>query len=122
MLLTSCLRPSDRYKLLQLPATFQILGPDFHWIFIFPRKTPWDDDLRKLPMRSTNSGFLNSLGRAAGISMLAGYLLTSQTAGYRVYAGSTHAHTMYTWSHGEQFAKNDCSGIQVYARNPASTD
>ena len=27
---------------------------------------------------------------------------------------------MYTWSHGEQFAKNDCAGILVYARNPAS--
>ena len=27
---------------------------------------------------------------------------------------------MYTWSHGEQFAKSDCAGILVYARNPAS--
>ncbi len=27
---------------------------------------------------------------------------------YNIYAGSTHAHTSYTWSHGEQFAKKDC--------------
>jgi hypothetical protein len=38
---------------------------------------------------------------------------------YHIYAGSTHAHTAYTWSHGEQWAKSDCAGIQVYAPNPA---
>jgi len=33
---------------------------------------------------------------------------------YQIYAGSTHAHTSYTWSHGDQFAKSDCKGIRVY--------
>lgn len=35
-------------------------------------------------------------------------------AEYRILAGSTHAHTSYTWSHGEQFNKNNCAGILVY--------
>lgn len=26
---------------------------------------------------------------------------------YQIYAGSTHAHTQFTWSHGEQWAKGD---------------
>jgi hypothetical protein len=33
---------------------------------------------------------------------------------YQIYAGSTHAHTSYTWSHGDQFTKTDCQGIRVY--------
>lgn len=33
---------------------------------------------------------------------------------YHIYAGNTHAHTQYTWSHGEQWAKGDCKGILVY--------
>ena len=41
-------------------------------------------------------------------------------AEYRIYAGSTHAHTAYTWSHGDQFIKNGCAGIMVYASDPAS--
>ncbi len=41
-------------------------------------------------------------------------------SGYHFYAGSTHAHTAYTWSHGEQFFKNDCNGIQVYAPEPGT--
>ncbi|MGH9666979.1 MAG: CehA/McbA family metallohydrolase [Bryobacteraceae bacterium] len=41
-------------------------------------------------------------------------------AEYRIYAGSTHAHTAYTWSHGEQFAKNGCAGILVYGPSPSS--
>ena len=41
-------------------------------------------------------------------------------AEYHIYAGSTHAHTVYTWSHGEQFAKTDCAGIQVYG--PSKTN
>ena len=44
----------------------------------------------------------------------------SSTAEYHIYAGNTHAHTAYTWSHGSQFSKNDCSGIQVYAPIPSS--
>jgi hypothetical protein len=62
--------------------------------------------------------------QAVGVSIIAGLLLTGQTprpsSEYHIYAGSTHAHTSYTWSHGEQFAKNDCAGIQVYARNPST--
>jgi hypothetical protein len=33
---------------------------------------------------------------------------------YRIYAGNTHSHTQYTWSHGEQWAKGPCQGILVY--------
>jgi hypothetical protein len=40
-------------------------------------------------------------------------------AEYQIYAGSTHAHTAYTWSHGEQFNKNGCAGILVYAPVPS---
>lgn len=43
-----------------------------------------------------------------------------QTADYHFYAGSTHAHTAYTWSHGDQFTKNGCAGIRVYAQSAAS--
>lgn len=39
---------------------------------------------------------------------------------YRIIAGSTHAHTSYTWSHGEQFVKNGCAGIMVYGLDPVS--
>src|ERR1700743_3055892 len=33
---------------------------------------------------------------------------------YHIYAGNTHAHTSYTWSHGEQFLKSGCKGVPVY--------
>jgi hypothetical protein len=33
---------------------------------------------------------------------------------YQILTGSTHAHTAYTWSHGEQFVKNECKGILVF--------
>lgn len=39
---------------------------------------------------------------------------------YHIYAGNTHAHTAFTWSHGEMLAKNDCKGIQVYGLKPGS--
>jgi hypothetical protein len=56
--------------------------------------------------------------------ILIGLCLTGQVqppaAEYRVYAGSTHAHTVYTWSHGDQFTKNGCAGIMVYGPDPAS--
>ena len=43
-------------------------------------------------------------------------------AEYQIYAGSTHAHTSYTWSHGDQFAKSDCKGIRVYGpKNPGDS-
>src|SRR5689334_12864260 len=39
---------------------------------------------------------------------------------FKIFAGSTHAHSAYTWSHGEQFAKSDCAGILVYSKDPNS--
>lgn len=33
---------------------------------------------------------------------------------YHIYSGNTHAHTSYTWSHGEQWSKSDCKGIKVF--------
>jgi len=39
---------------------------------------------------------------------------------YQIYAGNTHAHTSYTWSHGEHLGKTGCAGILVYARNPVT--
>ena len=33
---------------------------------------------------------------------------------YHVYAGSTHAHTSHTWSHGAHLDTNGCAGILVY--------
>ncbi|RZU42385.1 hypothetical protein [Edaphobacter modestus] len=33
---------------------------------------------------------------------------------YHIYRGSTHAHTSSTWSHGEQWAKNECKGVPLY--------
>ena len=37
---------------------------------------------------------------------------------YHIYAGNTHAHTSYTWSHGEQWVKNSCSGVPIYLPDP----
>jgi hypothetical protein len=34
--------------------------------------------------------------------------------GYQFLAGSTHAHTQNTWSHGDQFEKNGCAGVLTY--------
>jgi hypothetical protein len=36
---------------------------------------------------------------------------------YHIYRGNTHAHTMFTWSHGEQWEKNSCKGILVFKTN-----
>ncbi|MEG9434627.1 hypothetical protein JAO29_00310 [Edaphobacter sp. HDX4] len=33
---------------------------------------------------------------------------------YHIYRGSTHAHTSFTWSHGEQWAKSGCKGVPLY--------
>ena len=40
-----------------------------------------------------------------------------QSSSYHIYAGSTHAHTIYTGSHGEQLEKSDCKGILVFEGN-----
>lgn len=46
---------------------------------------------------------------------------TNKIAGkYNIYTGNTHAHTSYTWSHGEQIEKNNCKGIAVFDKD--STD
>ncbi len=37
---------------------------------------------------------------------------------YKIYSGNTHAHTSYTWSHGEQFGKSPCKGIVVFGGDP----
>jgi hypothetical protein len=34
---------------------------------------------------------------------------------YHIYRGNTHSHTSFTWSHGEQWEKNDCKGVPRYA-------
>jgi hypothetical protein len=48
--------------------------------------------------------------------------ITGQTAPeYQIYAGNTHSHTSETWSHGDQWATNGCTGILVYA-NKAWSD
>jgi hypothetical protein len=36
---------------------------------------------------------------------------------YKIYAGNTHSHTSFTWSHGEHLAKSGCAGILVYAHD-----
>ncbi len=51
-----------------------------------------------------------------GLGLLAGHASQSVPE-YLFLEGSTHAHTALTWSHGEQFAKGNCKGIQVYADN-----
>jgi hypothetical protein len=60
----------------------------------------------------------------AGASILIGVTLMGQVQRpaeeYHIYTGSTHAHTAYTWSHGEQFTKNGCAGIMVYGPDAAS--
>lgn len=42
-------------------------------------------------------------------------------AKYRIYAGSTHAHTAFAWSHGAQWATNGCVGILVYGPQTPSS-
>lgn len=59
----------------------------------------------------------------AAVSLVCGIagLMSSATneplAEYHIYAGNTHSHTAYTWSHGEQFQKSGCAGILVYSHN-----
>jgi hypothetical protein len=77
----------------------------------------------KLFVRLRRPGAVSGLtALCATLSVLA---LAAQTGGgsseYHFYAGSTHAHTSYTWSHGDQFVKADCGGIMVYAPKPGSS-
>jgi hypothetical protein len=48
------------------------------------------------------------------VFVLSGGSTIAPTAEYHTYAGNTHSHTAYTWSHGEQFSNNGCAGIRVY--------
>ncbi len=41
------------------------------------------------------------------------------TPEYHIYAGNTHSHTAFTWSHGQQWLKG-CAGIRVYGRQDGS--
>jgi len=58
--------------------------------------------------------------RQAIIGMFALAAVSFAQTEYHVYAGSSHAHTAYTWSHGEHLAKSECSGILVFGQNPTS--
>lgn len=47
--------------------------------------------------------------------------IAAQTPVYHIYAGNTHAHSSFTWSHGAQYATGTgCAGILVYAATPAA--
>ena len=41
---------------------------------------------------------------------------------YHIYAGNTHSHTEYTWSHGAQYDNNGCAGIRVYGNSAENPD
>ncbi len=51
------------------------------------------------------------------VLLLFGPLPLAAQSEYKIYAGNTHSHTSETWSHGEQWITNGCTGIQVYANN-----
>lgn len=59
---------------------------------------------------------------AFALTFLLGVPASAQTnrpaAQYHVYAGNTHSHTQFTWSHGEQWQHSDCAGILVYRPQP----
>lgn len=59
-----------------------------------------------------------------GAIVLTSAILTGQTPApapeYHIYAGNMHAHTAYTWSHGEHLVTNGCAGILTYTQDPAS--
>lgn len=48
--------------------------------------------------------------------------VAAQQPRYHFYAGSTHAHTSFTWSHGEMLQKSDCKGVRIYGLKPGSED
>jgi hypothetical protein len=57
--------------------------------------------------RSQKSGVAAMMLAAAALLCLAGDYALGQTTQpsveYHIYAGNTHSHTVYTWSHGEQW-------------------
>ena len=59
--------------------------------------------------------------RACILASLMSVALYAQTASiYKIYAGNTHSHTQFTWSHGEQWEHSACAGILVYGSEPAA--
>jgi len=64
------------------------------------------------------------VGSVCGTLLLASMVLTGQTslpaAEYLIYAGNTHSHTAYTWSHGDHLATNGCAGILTYTTDPST--
>ncbi len=62
--------------------------------------------------------------RRFGLLVLTSALLVGQTSPpvpeYHIYAGNTHSHTAYTWSHGDHLATNGCAGILTYTQDPKS--
>lgn len=55
--------------------------------------------------------------RAAAVCLqlaIATGIYAQATPVLHIYSGNTHAHTEFTWSHGEQWAKGNCVGIQTY--------
>ncbi len=55
--------------------------------------------------------------------VIAGFSLNAQKnlpmSVYHIYAGSTHAHTAYTWSHGSQYDDAKEGGILIDSQNVA---
>ena len=56
---------------------------------------------------------------AAGMGLAAGQTnpVPSQ---YHIYAGNTHSHTAYTWSHGEQYLKPEVQATTGTRKRPRS--
>ena len=49
------------------------------------------------------------------------FAIAQKAAEYHVYSGSTHAHSAFTWSHGDMLAKNpQCVGVRVYGLKQGS--
>jgi hypothetical protein len=64
---------------------------------------------------------LNSAGLVVlSTAMLLGQAGSPPAVEYRIFSGNTHSHTAYTWSHGDQFTTNGCTGILTYSKDPAS--
>ena len=65
------------------------------------------------------SGASACAGQPQATADIAGKDSSQQTSAiapeYHIYRGNTHSHTGFTWSHGEQWARNDCKGVPRYA-------
>lgn len=68
-----------------------------------------------LPVTSRDIACAQSTQVAATEAHTATKVSRSSTSEYHIYAGNTHSHTSYTWSHGEQWAKSGCRGVPLYA-------